>query len=127
MIIDIDVNEEYDALIDDFVYYICKRYGIVPRRVSIESADLVGNRGLCFDDDDGEYTILVKRNDDISSVFTTIAHEMIHVKQYMTQNLGKLIDESIEIPYETRWWEEEAFSEAVPLVEDFAKRIKLFR
>ena len=125
MIIDIAVNDDYDALLDDFVYYICKHFGIIPRKISIESADLIGNRGMCFDDDDGEYTILVKRNDDMGSVFTTVAHEMIHVKQYMTQNLGALLDEGTELPYDSRWWEDEAFSGAVPLVESFAKKIKL--
>jgi hypothetical protein len=50
---------------------------------------------------------------------------MIHVKQYMTQNLGELLDESTELPYDSRWWEDEAFSGAVPLVESFAKKIKL--
>lgn len=126
MIIDIDVHEEYDALVEDFVYYICKHYGILPRRVSIETADLVGNRGLCFDDSDGEYTILIKKSNDMGQMFATVAHEMIHVKQYMTQSLGKLLDEKIELPYESRWWEEEAFNGAVPLVESFANKIKLF-
>ena len=124
MIIDIAVMEDYDALIDDFVYYICKHFGILPRRISIESAELVGNRGMCFDDDVGEFTILVNRTDDVGAIFTTVAHEMIHVKQYMTQNLGQILDESTELPYDSRWWEEEAFNGAVPLVEAFANKIK---
>jgi len=125
MIIDIAVNEKYDALLDDFVYYICKHYGILPRKISIETADLVGNRGMCFDDDDGEFTILVKPNDDMGQIFATVAHEMIHVKQYMTQSLGKLLDESTKLPYDSRWWEDEAFDGAVPLVESFARNLKL--
>lgn len=124
MIIDIAVMEDYDALIDDFVYYICKHFGIIPRRISIESAELVGNRGMCFDDDVGEFTILVNRTDDVGAIFATVAHEMIHVKQYMTQNLGQILDESTELPYDSRWWEEEAFNGAVPLVEAFANKIK---
>jgi len=124
MIIDIAVMEDYDALIDDFVYYICKHFGILPRRISIESAELVGNRGMCFDDDVGEFTILVNRTDDVGAIFATVAHEMIHVKQYMTQNLGQILDESTELPYDSRWWEEEAFNGAVPLVEAFANKIK---
>ncbi len=126
VIIDVALNEEYDSLIEDFVMYICKQYSILPRRVSIEGYDLVGNRGMCFDDDIGEYTILVKPSGDMGTEFTTVAHEMIHVKQYMTQDLGNLLDKSTALPYESRWWEEEAFENAVPLVESFAKSIKLF-
>lgn len=125
MIIDVAVNEKYDALLDDFVYYICKHFGIIPRKICIETADLVGNRGMCFDDDDGEFTILVKPNDDMGQTFATVAHEMIHVKQYMTQNLGQILDESTAMPYDSRWWEDEAFNGAVPLVESFATKIKL--
>ena len=80
---------------------------------------------MCFDEPDGQYTILIKDNRDLGHIFTTLAHEMIHVKQYMTQNLGSLLDDNRELPYMERWWEEEAFSDAIPLVEKFAKQINI--
>jgi hypothetical protein len=79
---------------------------------------------MCFDESEGNFTILVKETErNIGEVFTTIAHEMIHVKQYMTQELGRLLDEQSEVPYDQRWWEKEAFEKAVPLVEKFSKKI----
>ena len=52
---------------------------------------------------------------------------MIHVKQYMTQDLGRLLDENADMPYEERWWEAEAFDNAVSLVEKFSKTININR
>lgn len=130
MIIDICVDEEFetsslDDLLEKFVKFICKEYSILPRRISIEAYDLIGNNGMCFDEPNGEFTILVKSGRDLSALFTTVAHEMIHVKQYMTQDLGTLLDENVDLPYEDRWWEEEAFSNSVPLVEKFAQNVKI--
>ena len=34
------------------------------------------------------------------------------------------VDEHADLPYSDRWWEEEAFSDAIPLVEKFSKTIK---
>jgi len=130
MIIDVHINEDYDNdslnhLVEKFVTFICKEYSILPRKISIESYNLVGNTGMCFDEPDGKFTILVKEGRDLSQLFTTIAHEMIHVKQYMKQDLGTLLDEHYDLAYEDRWWEEEAFNGAIPLVEKFAGKIKI--
>lgn len=127
MIIDSYIHDD-DALNDlvvRFVKFICKEYSILPRKISIEGSDLVGSTGMCFDEPDGNFTILLKDNRDLSHIFTTVAHEMIHVKQYMTQNLGELLDQHAETPYEERWWEEEAFSNAGLLVEKFSKTLNL--
>ena len=127
MIIDVYISE--DSALNDlaalFVKLICKDYGILPRKVSVEAHDLVGNNGMCFDEPDGKFTILVKDNRDLGHMFTTIAHEMIHVKQYMTQNLGRLLDENVDMPYADRWWEEEDFSNAIQLVTRFTNLIAL--
>jgi hypothetical protein len=127
MIIDVHIDEDdqLNALAEKFIKFICKEYGILPRKISVEAHDIVGNNGMCFDEPDGQYTILIKDNRDLGHIFTTLAHEMIHVKQYMTQNLGSLLDDNRELPYMERWWEEEAFSDAIPLVEKFAKQINI--
>jgi len=130
MIIDVYINKydpPFNELAADFVKFICKEYSILPRKISVESSDLAGSTGMCFDEDDGKYTILVRNDRDLGSIFTTIAHEMIHVKQYMTQDLGRLLDENVDMPYEERWWEAEAFDNAVSLVEKFSKTININR
>ena len=122
MNITIKVNNSYDKLIYSFVEFLCKELSIHPRSLSIDSCDLEESFGICFDEDDETYTILVKeKNRKIESVFVTIAHEMIHVKQYMLDDLGKLLDECADIPYEQRWWEIEARTKSLNLLEKFSK------
>lgn len=124
MILTTSLDGSYDKLVNQFTKFLCKELCILPKSITIVGYDLEEDFGMCFDDSDGEYTILVKESGrNIGQVFTTIAHEMIHVKQYMTQELGRLLDEQQDVPYEKRWWEREAYEKAVPLVEKFAKNL----
>lgn len=124
MILTTKLDPQYDRLANEFVKFLCRELSILPRRIAIVGYDLEKNRGLCFDEGKGNFTILVKeRGRNLGEVFTTIAHEMIHVKQYMKDDLGRLLDEKRELPYEERWWEKEAFENAVPLVEKFSKNL----
>lgn len=110
------------TLTQKFVLWLCRELDIQPDAVSVYGEDDIDVLGMCIDDSETEFTILVKtgaRN--IGEIFNTIAHEMIHVKQYMKENLGMLLDDCEHIPYMQRWWEVEAFSNSVPMVEKFAK------
>ena len=121
MKIEIELDASYKKMVKKFVMFLCKELSILPRKITIISCDLDGTNGMCIDRDEGTFTILVKEDSrDVGQVFTTVAHEMIHVKQYMTQDLGRMLDESSQLPYEDRWWEHEAYEKAVPLVEKFA-------
>lgn len=125
MNIKVQVNKRYDELIYSFIEFLCKELSIHPRSLSIDSCDLEGSTGMCFDEDDMSYTILVReKNRKIENVFITIAHEMVHVKQYILDELGKLLDESRDLPYDQRWWEIEAKNKSLSLVEKFSKEIK---
>jgi len=117
---------KHDSLVEKFVNFICKELDIEPLKLTIASYDEDDNlNGLCMDESDSEFIILVKETDrNIGEIFTTIAHEMIHVKQYMKENLGWFLDNRKDIPYMDRWWEKEAFKDAVPLVEKFASTFK---
>jgi hypothetical protein len=117
---------KHDSLVEQFVNFICKELSINPLKLTIASYDEDDNlNGLCMDESDNEFIILVKETDrNIGEIFTTIAHEMIHVKQYMKENLGWFLDNRKDIPYMDRWWEKEAFKDAVPLVEKFASTFK---
>lgn len=115
-----------NSLVENFVKFICEELNIQPLRLTIASYDEDDNlNGLCIDETDSEFIILIKEtNRSIGEILVTIAHEMIHVKQYMKENLGWFLDNRKDIPYLDRWWEQEAFDYAVPLVEKFAKGIK---
>ena len=124
MTINIELDDSYDWLAKEFVEFLCSELSILPHRLDIVTEDMDENVGQCIDVDEGSYLILIKTlNRDIGRVFITIAHEMIHVKQYMTQELGRLLDEQQHVPYEERWWEQEAYERAVPLLEKFAKNL----
>jgi len=72
--------------------------------------------------DIGHYLILVKTaNRNITEIYTTIAHELVHVKQYMYDNLGHLLDQH-KPPYDERWWEKEANLKAQELILSFVKK-----
>ena len=52
MIIDVHIDEDdqLNALAEKFIKFICKEYGILPRKISVEAHDIVGNNGMCFDE-----------------------------------------------------------------------------
>jgi hypothetical protein len=121
---DIFVNLPWKQLVENFVRFACVELDIQPKSLVIAKYDVVDDTlGLCIDDTTEDYIILVHTADrDIGQIFVTIAHELIHVKQYMKENLGWFMDnQSQHIPYMERWWEQEAFKWSVPLVEKFAK------
>ena len=124
MIISTQLHYSYERLVDPFVKFLCDELRVAPREVTIVSEDVEDGLGLCIDVEPDSFLILVKESGRrVDQVLTTIAHEMIHVKQYMTQELGRLLDEQKDVPYMDRWWEKEAYEKAVPLVEKFAKNL----
>lgn len=122
----IDTVISNPKLVENFAVFLCRELDIMPLKVTIAPYELDdGILGLCLDESDDEFIVFVKEQDrNIGQIFTTIAHEMVHVKQYMKENLGWFLDNRKDIPYLDRWWEKEAFSMAVPLVENFAKSFK---
>ena len=80
---------------------------------------------MCVDISSHEFTILVKtKGRTITQYFNTIAHEMIHIKQFMKENLGYFLDNYSDVPYMERWWEIEAHKESFPLVVKFTEAIQ---
>jgi hypothetical protein len=112
-------------IIEMFVVFLCKELDVQPRLLILETYDAKdGINGLCLDSSEDEFIILVKEEGrDIGAILNTIAHEMVHVKQYMKENLGQLLDQYTTIPYHDRWWEKEAFTRSHNLVIQFAKTI----
>jgi hypothetical protein len=122
----IETSISHPAVVKSFVKFLCKELNIQPKRITVaEWEELESNvLGLCIDESEDEFIILVKEQSrDLQDMFVTIAHEMIHVKQYMKQYLGWFLDNYGDIPYRERWWEKEAFDKSVPLVVKFAAHI----
>ena len=121
----VETDLQCSAPVEKFISFLCSELNINPTRITIGSFCNDGSLGLCIDETETDFIILVKEQErDIGEIFTTIAHEMIHVKQYMQENLGWFLDNRSYIPYSERWWEEEAFAMSVPLVEKFAKTLQ---
>lgn len=124
MLLNIEVPNP--ILAHQFVLWLCEELQVHPDTICVYGEDELdgGIYGLCMDDSKSEFTILVKTGKrTITEIFNTIAHEMIHVKQYMKENLGHWLDTRSDIPYTLRWWEVEAFSKSVILVEKFARTL----
>ena len=127
MMINVELDDSYNWLAKEFVEFLCRELSILPLKLDIVTENMDENIGQCIDVDKDSYLILVKTlNRDIDRVFITIAHEMIHVKQYMTQELGRILDEQSHIPYDDRWWEIEAYNMSFPLVKKFSEMLNFF-
>jgi hypothetical protein len=68
--------------------FVCQKFSINPtveinfRRMSNDE-----NYGYCTELDDNEYEVDIKRTLNLRTMLSTLAHEMVHVKQY---ELGEL-------------------------------------
>ena len=124
MIVETAIANPY--IVESFVAFLCNELKIKPKRITVaEWEELEGNTiGLCIDESEDEFIILVKeKTRNFQEILITIAHEMIHVKQHMKENLGWFLDNRSEIPYLDRWWEKEAFGNSVPLVKKYVDHV----
>ena len=73
-------QRDYAVSIAEFV---CQKFDIEPTvEIQIRAMGGDDNYGYCCNLEDNEYEIEVKRDLKLRTLLTTIAHEMIHVKQY---------------------------------------------
>lgn len=104
--------------------YICEKFDITP---SVEinfrrmSKDL--NYGYCCDLDDNEFEIDIKRTLRMRDMLTTLAHEMVHVKQYVKGELTQTNEQ--DIPYWDRPSEIEAHGREIGLFITWAEKERL--
>jgi len=72
--------------------FVCNKFNINPD-IEISFRRLTNDRSLggCIQVDNGEYEIDIKRSLRLRDMLTTLAHELVHVKQY---ELGQLKQES---------------------------------
>jgi hypothetical protein len=90
---------------DSMALYVCRKFDIEPViEISFKSMSNDENYGYCCQLDDNEYEIEIKRSLRMRDMLTTLAHELVHVKQYFK---GEFKDE-LHIEY----WDREAEIEA---------------
>ena len=87
--------------------FVCNKFNICPD-VEISFRRLTNDRSLggCIDCGDNEYEIDIKRSLRLRDMLTTLAHEMVHVKQY---ELGELTQDN-EAEYD--YWDKPSEIEA---------------
>lgn len=121
---DLIVDMKNKDLVETFVKFILDDLNVSPKSIEIASTEMKDCHGICIDISEDNYLILVdETNRNITEIFVTIAHEMVHVKQYVKENLGWFLENRSYIPYETRWWEIEAFEKSVTYVKQFARKV----
>ena len=120
----IEVYELDVSLTTNFVKFCCDELGVYPELITIEGWETPlkdGALGLCYEVDCKEdYVIMVSTKDrNTTEIYNTIAHEMIHVKQFMTQNLSENVCTENKPVYTERWYEIEAEKNSFELVKKY--------
>lgn len=96
------------------VKLFCEKLGIAQPRISIYADDTIVQNGMCYYDSN-EFLIFLKSGRENGQTLVTLAHEMVHVKQFLLENLENTMD--LSIPYKDRWWEQEAFEKESELAQ----------
>jgi hypothetical protein len=95
-------------IVKNAVNIICEALGISVPNLHIFTDQTIKHTGACYQNSDDEYMIVLKEDRELGQILVTLAHEMVHVKQYMVDNLAEAWDATI--PYMERWWEKEAYA-----------------
>ena len=123
-----------DSFILDAASFYARALGIdhLPGEIEITIGKIVnGPQGYCDDNGDDFYEIGID-NSDPELVLSTLAHEMVHVKQFITREMVGLVKGTLwkgdfypDLPqdgsneYYNRPWEKEAFGREMRLTVDF--------
>jgi hypothetical protein len=103
------MNQEF---IGKVVRFFCDALGIGVPILHIFVDDTISVAGACYQNDHDDYLIAL-RQQDTGQMIVTLAHELVHVKQYVLDGLADKWDTAI--PYRERWWEVEAYEKEVEL------------
>ena len=119
----IEVTDLDPVLTEQFVTFCCKELDISPNYIYVEGWDTpLFNKanGLCYEvEHDYEYLIMVQTKDrNITEIYNTVAHELVHVKQFIKEDLVNHIEKEKPI-YSERWWEKDASKNSVELVKKY--------
>jgi Zn-dependent peptidase ImmA (M78 family) len=110
------------SFIQNAVKLFCIALGIKIPTILIYTDETIKPNGVCYRNDETEFMILLKDGRSDAETMITLAHELVHVKQYLVDDLSNKFDNSI--PYTERWWEQEAFKLEVDLTNLLIQAIK---
>ena len=81
---------------EDLAWFVCKKFNMEPT-VDICIRDLTseGSLGFCLEADDNEYEVDVNKNLRLRELLITLAHEIVHVKQYERGEMKELSNSAI--------------------------------
>jgi hypothetical protein len=118
----VSVSNLDQKLTVDFVRFCCEHLGVKPRQLYVNGYDDMSNtlKGYCIDVEEDVFTVAVSIKDrNLTEIYTTIAHELVHVKQYMTQNLIRFLADQKDMDYYTSWYEREAREKSFVLMKKY--------
>jgi hypothetical protein len=98
--------------VSNVVRFFCDALGIDVPNLHIFVDDTIAVDGVCYQNSHDDYLIAL-REQEVGQMIVTLAHEMVHVKQYVNDGLAEKWDATI--PYRERWWEVEAYEKEVEL------------
>ena len=115
-------------LIKHFVYFTFEFLDVDIRQISelhIYESDVLDKcYGVCHQNHEDDYIIAFKGMDNernITDVFITLAHELVHVKQFLNNSLRFELNNRCyqNLQYSEKWWEKEAFEKQSEIVKAF--------
>jgi hypothetical protein len=109
VIVEGDLNVGF---VNSAVDLFCSALDIQKPNLHIFTDSTISPNGACYRNSDDDFMIVLKERDH-GDMMVTLAHEMVHVKQYLLDGLSDKWDSSI--PYMERWWEQEAYEKEVEL------------
>lgn len=106
-------------LLEIFTHYCCEELNLLKVKIELNVCDIDDSlRGYVLDEED-DYKVFVRNNMDIDTTCKTIAHELMHVKQFVFNNLREHIQNNSGVDYENTWWEEQAFKGSFKIYKKF--------
>lgn len=79
---------------ESMAIFVCRKFGITPNiEINFKRMTNDANYGYACNLDDNEYEIEIKRSLRMRDMLTTLAHELVHVKQYVKGEMPESISE----------------------------------
>ncbi len=107
--------------IEKCVIHMCEILGIDVPDLHIFVDETIKPNGACYQNSPDEFMIVLKDQAD-GQMIVTLAHEMVHVKQYLKDNLAEHF--TYDIPYMERWWEKEAYAMEVEITKSIIEMVE---